>query len=406
MTVLKRIAGIALVAGAAVLAQSAWAQTIKIGVVNPFSGSMSLYGNESTRGYELAVDQANAAGGLLGRKIELVRGDASNPQQGIATVEQLVNKDKVDLFVGTYTSAVANTASEAAARYDKLYWETGAVAQDLTARGLANFVRTGPDGGSFAAVSVDTVRGLVAPALKKDMKDLKVWLEHEDSIYGTSIAQAQKRMFEAFGTTVVGMGSHSARSIDLNDAVLRAKQANPDVFIESGYVSDGNLLLRTARDQGFKPPAIVLIGGGDTAETLDSLGAGSVEGLLVVGHPRNDVTETFGPGAQAYLATYRAKYKADPIAPQSMVSYVGLQILFEAIKAAGSTDVDKVRAAVAKMDKPAGSYATGFGAKFDRNFQNLRASPATAQWQSGKLVTVFPKIAILPGVTLKSLARN
>ena len=89
MTILKKLAGIVLMAGACALTQMAYAQQpIKIGVINPFSGPLALYGGEMTRGFELAVDQANAAGGLLGRKIELVRGDASNPQQGIATVEQ------------------------------------------------------------------------------------------------------------------------------------------------------------------------------------------------------------------------------------------------------------------------------------------------------------------------------
>lgn len=407
MSIFKIFPRVALLLGAAALAQVASAQqAIKIGVINPFSGPLALYGGEMTRGFELAVDQANAAGGLLGRKIELVRGDASNPQQGIATVEQLVTRDKVDIFTGTYISAVSNSASDAAARYNKLYWETGGVARDLTERGLPNFVRSGAYAVSFAARSADTVRDLIAPALKKDIKDLKVWIEHEDSIYGTSIAEAQKRMLEAFGAKVVGVGSHSFRSIDLNDTVLRAKRANPDVLIQTGYVPDGNLLFRTAREQGFKPAAMLWVGTGDTAETLESVGAASLEGVLVVGWPRIDVAESYGPGAKDFLAAYRAKYKSDPIAPQSMAGYVGLQILFDAVKTAGSVDVDKVRAAVAKMDRPEGSYATGFGVKFDKNFQNLRASPNTAQWQSGKMVTVFPKQAILPGVVLKNLARN
>ena len=406
MIALKRIAGAALLAGATALMQAAFAQqTIKIGAVNPYSGPLALYGNEVTRGYELAVDQVNAAGGLMGRKIELIRGDAGTAQQGIATVEQLVTKDKVDLLVGTYISGISLTASDAALRYNKLYWETNAVAQILTDRGLPNFIRSGPDGGAFAVTSVATVRNLIAPTLKKEMKDLKVWIEHEDSIYGTSIAQGQKRMLEAFGTKVVGVGAHSARTIDLTDTVLRAKQADPDILIQTGYVPDGNLLMRTARDQGFKPAAMLWVGTGDTPETLQALSAASLDGVLVVGYPRNDITDTFGPGNKAYLAAYRAKYKADPIAPQGMAAYSGMQILFEAVKAAGSVDMEKVRAAAAKMDKPDNTYASGFGAKFDKNFQNVRAQFTTSQWQAGKMVTVFPKDAVLPGVTLKPLAR-
>ncbi|HSV82658.1 MAG TPA: ABC transporter substrate-binding protein, partial [Ramlibacter sp.] len=369
-------------------------------------GPLALYGTEVTRGYELAVDRLNASGGVLGKKIELVRGDVTTPQQGIATVEQLVSRDKVDLFVGTYISAIALTASDAAARYNKLYWETNAVAQQLTERGLPNFVRSGPDGGAFATTSSAAIRELVAPALKKDMKGLKVWIESEDSIYGSSIAQAQKRILETFGANVVGVGAHSARTIDLNDTVLRMKQAAPDVLLQTGYVPDVNLLLRTLREQGVKPGAIVLVGTGDTPETLQAIGADYLDGILVVGYPRHDIAETFGPGNKAYLDAYRAKYKADPIAPQGMNAYAGFMILAEAIKAANSVEPDKVQAAAAKLDRPERSYPTGFGVKFDKNFQNQRALFTASQWQGGKLVTVFPKAAVLPGVTLKPLGRK
>ena len=380
-------------------------QTIKIGALNPYSGPMALYGTEVTRGYELAVDKLNASGGLLGKKLELVRGDVSNPQQGIATVEQLVSKDKVDMFVGTYISAISLTASDAALRYNKLYWETNAVAQMLTDRGLSNFVRSGPDGNAFSNTSSAAVRELIAPALKKDIRGLKVWIESEDSIYGSVIAGGQKRILETFGAKVVGTGAHSARTIDLNDTVLRIKQAAPDVLIQTGYVPDGNLLLRTLRDQGVKPGAILYVGTGDTAETLQALGAEYMEGILVVGYPRQDITEAFGPGSKAYLEAYRAKYKADPIAPQGMNAFSGFMIMAEAVKNAGSIEPDKVQAAAAKLDKPENSYPSGYGVKFDKQFQNVRTGFTVSQWQGGKLATVFPKVAVVSGVALKPMNR-
>lgn len=404
MSGLKKWAAAAITAAA--LAPAAWSQqVIKVGALNPYSGPLALYGTEVTRGYELAVDKLNASGGVLGKKIELIRGDVTTPQQGIATVEQLVTRDKVDLFVGTYISAISLTASDAAARYNKLYWETNAVAQQLTERGLPNFIRSGPDGGAFANTSSAAVRELIAPALKKDIKEIKVWIESEDSIYGASIAQAQKRILETFGAKVVGLGAHSARTIDLNDSVLRIKQAAPDVLIQTGYVPDGNLLLRTLREQGVKPGAILYVGTGDTPETLQAIGADYLEGILVVGYPRHDISEAFGPGNRAYLDAYRAKYKADPIAPQGMNAYTGFMILAETLNAAGSVDPAKVQAAATKLDKPERSYPTGFGVRFDKNFQNLRALFTVSQWQGGKMVTVYPKPAVPPGVTLKPLGR-
>jgi len=160
------------------------------------------------------------------------------------------------------------------------------------------------------------------------------------------------------------------------------------------------------RDQGFKPAAIMVVGTGDTFEVLDALGAEFLEGVAAVAYPRPDQTEAYGPGAAAYLAAYKKKYERDPIAPQSMAAYAGMQMLLEAVAAAGSVEVEKVRAAAAKMDKPLKSYATGFGAKFDDKFQNTRAFPTVVQWQAGKVVTVFPKDAAQPNVKLVSTQRK
>jgi branched-chain amino acid transport system substrate-binding protein len=119
MTMTRRtvLAAAAMAAGLG-LAQAQ--EPIKIGAINPYSGPLAQYGDEATRGFELGVEAINAAGGIGGRKLVIVRGDAGNPQQGIAAVEKLVSQDKVDLFMGTYISAVANAASDAAARHGKI----------------------------------------------------------------------------------------------------------------------------------------------------------------------------------------------------------------------------------------------------------------------------------------------
>jgi branched-chain amino acid transport system substrate-binding protein len=388
-TILATTAAGILFAGMPVLA----AETIKVGSINPFAGPMALYGDEVTRGYELAADEINAKGGLLGKQIEVIRGSATSPQEGIAAVEQLAGREEVEVFVGTYLSAVSQAASEAALTYDKLYWDTNALASVLTERGLPNFVRSGPYAYSFADRSVEFVLELVAPAIGKAPEDLTVWIEHEESIYGTSIAERQKEALEAAGAKVLGVGAHNFKAIDLTDSVLRARDANPDVWLQTGYVPDGNLLLRTARDQGFTPPATVFVGTGDTNETLEALGAEGLEGLMVVSYPRPDIDESYGPGADAYLAAYKEKYGQDPIAPQSMAAYVGFKMMAEAVEMAGSTSPAAVREALAGFDKPEGSYATGFGAQFDENAQNARAFPTVIQWQDGKPVTIYPRAA-------------
>jgi branched-chain amino acid transport system substrate-binding protein len=380
-------------------------EPLRIGAVNPYSGPLALYGDELARGYQIAVEERNAKGGVLGRKIELVRGDATNPQQGIAAVDQLVTREKVDVLIGTYISAVSNAASDAALRHQKLYWDTNAIAAELTERKLPNFVRSGPHGAYFAEMSVRAV-GEIAKALGKQPKDVTVWLEHEDSIYGKTIVEVQKKALDKAGVKVLGVGSHNFKAADLTDVVLRAKRANPDIWVQTGYVPDGNLMLRTAREQGYKPAAMLWVGTGDTFETLDALGPEYLEGLFVVSYPRPDMSEKYAPGAGAYLATYRKTYNRDPIAPQGFAAYVGMRMLLDAVQEAGSTDPAKVRAAAAKMDKPFGAYPTGFGTKFDESFQNTRAFPTVIQWQAGKQVTVFPVEARSEGTVLKNVPRK
>jgi len=391
----------ALVVGAG---RASAADPIKIGAVNPYTGPMALYGDEVTRGFELAADWVNAQGGVLGRQIQIVRASAASAQEGIAAVEQLVGRDKVDILTGTYVTAISNAASESAMNYGKLYWETNALARDLTDRGLPNFARSGPSGREFAQRSVEGVLKLVASRLGKDPKDLQVWLEHEDSAYGTSIAREQESLFKAAGVKV-GVGVHSAKSIDVTDSILRAKATAPDVWMSTAYVVDTNLLLRAMRDQGFKPQAIVLLGVGDTRETLEALGAEFLEGVVLVSYARPDINPAYGPGAAAYLKAYQAKYNRDPIAPQSMNAYVGLKILFEAIAAAGSVDYEKVIAAAAALDRPLGTYECGYGAKFDDKMQNTRALPVVAQWQGGTVKAVYPANAAAEGVKVVNLPR-
>ena len=111
-------------------------------------------------------------------------------------------------------------------------------------------------------------------------------------------------------------------------------------------------------------------------------------------------------GGQHYLEAYRAKYKQEPAATLGLTAYAGMNMLFDAVRAAGSVDMEKVHAAAAAMDKPLRSYPGGYGVKFAANFQNTRAVPVVVQWQSGIPVTVYPTEAANAGTTLKNFPRK
>lgn len=370
---------------------------IKIGVINPFSGPTAPGGIAVTQGYELAVDEVNANGGINGRKVQLFRGDASTPDAGISEVNRLATSEKVDLFMGTYLSGIAVTASETAARYGKLYWETNALATNLTQRGLTNFVRVGADSASFAKVSVDALNKVVAPNVGKTLKGSRVCLTHEQSVYGTSVAAAQKTLLEGAGATVVDNVAYDPKSPDLGNVILRCQKAKTDFWVSTGYVEDSNLLLRTATQQGFKPAATMMVGSADTSATAAAIPQAQLNGVYVTAFAHFDANEAYAPGIQAFLAAYKAKYNSLPTFPQTMVAYTGAKILFQALAKAGSTDPAAVRKALPSVEVPLGSTAAGFGVHFDATFQNTLALPTVVQWQNGKTVTLYPANAAPPG---------
>lgn len=379
---------------------------IKIGVVTPNAGGMAIIGDDLARNYELAADQINAKGGVRGRKFQIIRGDATNAQEAIAAVEKLVGRDKVDIVAGTIASFMSIAASETALNYNVLYWETNSLAKNLTERGLPNFVRVGPSSDHFAQIAVQGTLDVLSKKIGKSPKDLKVWIEHEDSNYGTSIAEEQKKLFAKAGATVMTSG-HSLKAIDLTDSVLRAKRFGPDVWISAGYVVDTNLLLRTSREQSFKPAVTILVGVGDTNETLSALGADYLEGMIVVSYPRAQINPKFGPGALEVAKAYEAKFKAPPVATSGTNGYVGMLMLARAIDAAGgSTAYKDVIAAAKKLDVPTGTYETGYGIKLDDNGQNTRAMPTLSQWQDGKVVIVYPTEAMISGTQVRGLSRK
>jgi branched-chain amino acid transport system substrate-binding protein len=368
---------------------------LKIGVINPFSGPNAPGGEAIFQGYEIAAQEANEGDGVLGKKVVLVRGDASAPEQGISEVNRLATSENVDLFAGTYLSGISNTASETALRYGKLYWDTNATAGNLTERGLENFFRSGPMADQFAQVAAEAVSELIPEAVGKDVAGLKVCVTHEESIYGTTISERVVEGLKEAGAEVTANVAYPATAPDLGNVILRCQGTDPDVWVETGYIPDINLLLRTAKQQKWNPTARLLIGTGDTRLTLDAVGAETLEGVFVVGYPHFDIKESYAPGSQDFLAAYKSKHGGEPTFPQTMTAYAGMKMLFDALNEAESADPADVAKVVIAWDKPVGSYATGYGAKFDENHQNVRALPLVVQWQGGEVVTVYPQEAAL-----------
>ncbi|MCX8996945.1 ABC transporter substrate-binding protein [Rhizobiaceae bacterium BDR2-2] len=381
-------------AAAVVLTASAAHADVKIGALFPFSGQLALLGEESARGLEIAVDELNAAGGLQGEKIVLVRGDAVDNNQAIGEARRLISLENVAAIFGSYSSARSIAASQVAELSGIPYFELGAVADEVTGRGLQYLFRTNPYALHMGRMIIEMTVEKVAPALGKAPEDLKIGIIYEDSSYGTSVARHQQDYAREKGLNVAVYSGYPSNTVDMSSLVLELKQAGVDVVLQTAYQNDAVLFLQQSGEQGFQPGAVIGGGGGySIQQTADAVGHDKIEGVLDVDFTQYLVNTSATPGLEEFVEAYRKKYGIFPRSGHSLTNYMGSKAILEAINGAEGFEPDTIVEAVKAIDIPDGTTSTGYGLKFGENNQNERASMMGMQWQDGKLVTVYPDAA-------------
>ncbi|MQX43835.1 ABC transporter substrate-binding protein [Sinorhizobium meliloti] len=379
---------------AIVLSATAAHADVKFGALYPFSGQLALLGEESARGLEIAVDEINAAGGIQGEKVVLVRGDAVDNNQAIGEARRLISLEQVAAIFGTYSSARSIAASQVAELSGIPYFELGAVADEVTGRGLKYLFRTNPYAADMGKMIVDMVADKIAPGIGKEPEELKIGIIYEDSSYGTSVSTHQANYAKERGLNVVVSSGYPAATVDMSSLVLELKQAGVDVVLQTSYQNDSVLFLRQANEAGYKPAAVIGGGGGYSMQpTADAVGHDVIDGVLDVDFTQYLVNTKATPGLDAFVEAYKAKYGSAPRSGHSLNNYVGAKALLEAIDKAKGFEPDTIVEAVKAMDIRDGATAAGYGIKFGENNQNERASMMGMQWQGGKLVTVYPDAA-------------
>lgn len=367
------------------------AQDLRFGALYPFSGGLALLGDESFRGFELAVERQNAEGGLLGKKIAVIRGDAVDANQAVGTARRLTSVDRVEAIFGSYASSISFAATQVSELAGVPYFELGAISDPITERGFQYVFRTNPTSKSFANRTLDVINEIIAPGLNVKPQDLRIAIVHEDALYGTTVAKFQTEAAKAAGLNVVEVLPYSAKAVDLSSLILRLKGSNVDVVLQTSYQNDTVLFFRQMQEADFKPKAIIGAGGGySMQDTVNAVGADNMHGVFDIDFTQYLTNEAGAPGLNAFVQAYEKKYGTAPRSGHSLANYAGALIIFEAIKKAGTMNPDKLRQAVLALDIPMGSTPTGWGAKFDQNGQNTLGLPSVMQWLDGKLTTVYP----------------
>jgi branched-chain amino acid transport system substrate-binding protein len=291
-------------------------------------------------------------------------------------------------------------ATEVAARKNAVYFELGAIANSITERGYKTVYRTCATAFNFSKSQSKFIAEWLAPQLKKKPSEVKVSIAHEDSDYGTSVADSFKNAAKEFGIQVVSVEPYAANTSDLSPVIFRLRKTAPDVIIAVSYAQDAILLSRQAAEFKLGIP-IFGTGGGHSLKSFQEALGDKVEGVLNVDFTQYEVNSAFTPGLKEFVALYKETFKEDPKSGHSLANYMGTKVLFDIIaKTKGSVEADAFRKAALSMDVPEGATSTGWGVKFGENGQNLRADPLIMQWRSGKLVTVWPKAAALMDAVL------
>ncbi len=402
---LKHIVGLlSAVAMSAVIAGSASAQdkTVKIGAIFPLSGNAASAGVHAKAAIETAVEIINngnpALGnlpvtknaglkGLGGAKVEVVFADnQGSPATGQNQALRLITEEKVVALTGAYQSGITLTASAIAEKYAIPYVNGESVAANLTERGFKWFFRTTPVAGDFAKIYLDFLKEMKAGGQKVD----NVALVHENTEYGTSVANVITALFKENGLPIAQDIAYSANTTDVQSQVLQLKDKKPDVVIMISYTSDAILYAKTFQALDYKPPMMIADNAGySDPSTLKAVGK-SIQGIF------NRSSFAIGAaGTPTYLINeiYKKKSGGDDLDDTAARQMQGFFVLVDAIDRAGSTEPAKIQAALKATDLKPDQLIMGYkGVKFDEKGQNVLAAGLVIQLQDGEnYVPVWPK---------------
>jgi branched-chain amino acid transport system substrate-binding protein len=380
------------------------ADTVRIGMLLPFTGPLAQEGRQTWEGFSVAADIVNAKGGIWGKKVEFVRGDSVTPDSAIAEMERLINVEKLNVIAGGYSGSRVFAASEISEKYKKIYWVSTAAADNITARGFKYIFRYNAATSTYGKIQVRFAGEMVAPALGKKPEDLRAAVIHEDSLWGTPVSQGELEEIKKVGLKLVSKESYSNKTVDLSSLIMKLRAAKPDMVFITGYVNDTILFWRQCKELDFNFAALSESGSTiSNAEWLDTFGKDAnytlTLALLPVGNP-----SVLSPKGQALhsecLRLFAEKYKMRPMNLQMLGFEAGHILLTEVLPMAGSLDPEKVREAALKVNRSWKDSVIGMGARYappghPMAGQNLEATQIVNQWQNGKLVAVYPKSVAL-----------
>ncbi len=329
--VLKAIAGSAAVASSLGFPAIVRAQqdTLKFGHLTPRTGFLGQLGDYGFKAASMAVDEVNAAGGLLGRKVELIAEDSVNPQTAVTKAQKLVERDKVLTLIGEINSASALAIGEQVARYRIPFFNTGANSDALRGKNCNRFM--------FHVEGCNTMYTKTIGAWQKaenKIKGAKWYMLTADYAFGHDLFRVSSRFLKENGGELINNDMVPTNTPDYSAYILKIRQAKPDfVYINLAGV-DQTTFLKQYKEYNLPYP---LAGGVMDTIPFWAAGIDSISGhwQSLWYHGLNVLA------AQAFTKRFWDK-NGFPPDNQAWGDYVGVMIVAQAIAETKSTDAVKL----------------------------------------------------------------
>jgi len=310
---------------------------IKIGLVVPLTGDVKTFGESVRNGTMLAIDEANAAGGINGRKIDVVMTDDKNdPTETGNAGSKLIDMDKVVAIIGSVSSKCSVPLS------DKCQ---SAKIPMITPTSTNPKVTVGEDGKRkdyvFRACFIDPFQGTVADKFAAESLKAKTAAVMYDvgNDYSKGLADYFKAAFEKGGGKVTAFESYAKDDVDFSALLTKVKQSSPDVLFLPDYYNKVGLIAKQARQLGVK--ATLLGGDGWDSPEMAKIAGDAINGGYFTNHYSPDDPR---PEVQEWVKKYQAKYGQKPDALATLGYDAGL-LLIQALKNAPNAKPDEIKAA-------------------------------------------------------------
>ena len=326
--------------GTALLASPVAAQdVIRIGVTQPLTGAFAASGNYVTEGAKIAADQINAAGGVLGRKIQLVIEDnKSNPTEAVATAEKLIGKDKVPVMMGAWSSTL-----------------TLAVMPKLMEYGVPMLVETSSSGKITTSGNPWIFR--ISPTSEMEAKSFapmvkKIGIKKADFLstnndFGLGAAKEFSEMLKGQGVQIGTRETMDPKATDFSAQLAKIKASGSDTVFVTTAVEQATLILKQAKEQQVKA-RIITTGGSISPDQLIQQAGEAANGSmhLVFFTPWFPEAVKHGDIAKKFVAEWNANKHNVGGLTEGFRGYDGVMTIVAALKAAGKAEPKAIQKAL------------------------------------------------------------